>query len=77
MAEISEKLQNRAWKSLPEEYKKEVKSAYKRICCMRNNITTLENLWWLFGIQNLTEDDKAEEEKRERKLLKKLKKKYE
>lgn len=77
MAEISEKLQNRAWKSLPEEYKKEVKCAYKRICCMRNNITTLENLWWLFGIQNLTEDDKAEEERRERKLLKKLKKKYE
>lgn len=74
---MTEKLQNKAWKSLPEEYKKEIKENYKRIYHMGNNITTLENLWWLFGIQNLTEDERAEEEKRERETYQRLKKKYE
>lgn len=74
---MTEKLQNKAWKSLSEEYKKEIKEKYNLICRTSHNITTLENLWWLFGIQNLTEDDKAEEEKRERETYERLKKKYE
>lgn len=80
---MDEKLQDKAWKSLPEEYKKEVKRAYYNIVSYGGYSarTTMDNLFWLFGVHNLTEDEakeeKAKQEKKERELLKKLKAKYE
>lgn len=76
---MTEKLQDQAWKSLPEEYKKEVKKAYHNIVSYGGYSarTTMDNLFWLFGVQNLAGEAKEEEERRERKLLKKLKEKYE
>lgn len=74
---ISEKMQNEAWRSLPKDFKDEIKRVYNRVCYSMAALRVNDTLDWLFGIGNLTEDRQKEEEKKERELLKKLKQKYE
>lgn len=74
---INEKMQNDAWRSLPKDFKDEIKRVYNRPCYSMAALRVNDTLDWLFGIGNLTEDRQKEEEKEERELLKKLKQKYE
>lgn len=74
---INEKMQNDAWRSLPKDFKDEIKRVYNRVCYSMAALSVNNTLDWLFGIENLTEDQQKEEEKKERELLKKLKQKYE
>lgn len=74
---INEKMQNDAWRSLPKDFKDEIKRVYNRVCYSMAALSVNDTLDWLFGIGNLTEDRQKEEEKKERELLKKLKQKYE
>ena len=74
---INEKMQNDAWRSLPKDFKDEIKRVYNRVCYSMAALSVNDTLDWLFGIENLTEDQQKEEEKKERELLKKLKQKYE
>ena len=70
-------MQNDAWRSLPKDFKDEIKRVYNRVCYSMAALSVNDTLDWLFGIENLTEDQQKEEEKKERELLKKLKQKYE
>lgn len=70
-------MQNDAWRSLPKDFKDEIKRVYNRVCYSMAALSVNDTLDWLFGIGNLTEDRQKEEEKKERELLKKLKQKYE
>lgn len=74
---INEKMQNDAWRSLPKDFKDEIKRVYNRVCYSMAALSVNDTLDWLFGIENLTEDQQKEEGKKERELLKKLKQKYE
>lgn len=74
---INEKMQNDAWRSLPKDFKDEIKRVYNRVCYSMAALSVSNTLDWLFGIENLTEDQQKEEEEKERELLKKLKQKYE
>lgn len=74
---INEKMQNDAWRSLPKDFKDEIKRVYNRVCYSMAALSVNDTLDWLFGIENLTEDRQKEEGKKERELLKKLKQKYE
>lgn len=74
---INEKMQNDAWKSLPKDFKDEIKRVYNRPCYNMAALNVNNTLDWLFGIGNLTEDEQKEEERKEREMLKKLKQKYE
>lgn len=74
---ISEKMQNEAWRSLPNDFKSEIKKVYNRTCYSMAALNVNNTLDWLFGIGNLTEDKQKEEERKEREMLKKLKQKYE
>ena len=74
---ISEKMQNEAWRSLPKDFKDEIKRVYNRPCNSMRALHVNDTLDWLFGIGNLTEDEAKEEERKEREMLKKLKQKYE
>ena len=70
-------MQNDAWRSLPKDFKDEIKRVYNRPCYSMAALRVNDTLDWLFGIGNLTEDRQKEEVKKERELLKKLKQKYE
>ena len=70
-------MQNDAWRSLPKDFKDEIKRVYNRVCYSMAALSVNNTLDWLFGIGNLTEDQQKEEGKKERELLKKLKQKYE
>lgn len=70
-------MQNDAWRSLPKDFKDEIKRVYNRVCYSMAALSVNDTLDWLFGIENLTEDQQKEEGKKERELLKKLKQKYE
>ena len=74
---ISEKMQNEAWRSLPNDFKSEIKKVYNRACYNMAALNVNNTLDWLFGIGNLTEDEQKEEERKECEMLKKLKQKYE
>lgn len=74
---INEKMQNDAWRSLPKDFKDEIKRVYNRPCNSMGAFHVNDTLDWLFGIGNLTEDEQKEEERKEREMLKKLKQKYE
>ena len=74
---INEKMQNDAWKSLPKDFKDEIKRVYNSPYLSMTSLTMCSTLDWLFGIGNLTEDEQKEEERKEREMLKKLKQKYE
>lgn len=74
---INKKMQNDAWRSLPKDFKDEIKRVYNRVCYSMAALSVNNTLDWLFGIGNLTEDQQKEEGKKERELLKKLKQKYE
>lgn len=65
---MDEELQNKAWKALPDEYKKEVKKAYYNIVSYGryDARTTMDNLFWLFGVQNLCEDEEKDKKKKEK-----------
>lgn len=73
---ITEKMQNAAWKSLPKDFKKEVKDYYNAPCHNMGRLHVLDTLDSLFGIGNLTEDEQKKEEEKERKLYEELKRKY-
>lgn len=70
-------MQNEAWRSLPNDFKSEIKRAYNSPYLSMTSLTMCSTLEWLFGIGNLTEDQAKEEERKEREMLKKLKQKYE
>lgn len=74
---INEKMQNEAWRSLPNDFKNEIKKVYNRPCYNMTALNVNNTLDWLFGIGNLTEDEQKKEERKEREMLKKLKQKYE
>ena len=61
---INEKMQNDAWRSLPKDFKDEIKRVYNRVCYSMAALSVNNTLDWLFGIENLTEDQQKEEEKR-------------
>lgn len=61
---INEKMQNDAWRSLPKEFKDEIKRVYNRVCYSMAALRLNDTLDWLFGIGNLTEDRQKEEEKK-------------
>ena len=57
---INEKMKNDAWRSLPKDFKDEIKRVYNRPCYTMAAFTVNNTLDWLFGIGNLTEDEQKE-----------------